>query len=98
MAVLNKVQKSITAENTFTDWLFVDGGKRFSLNIDGIFSATVTLQKTYDGGVTIYDDEITFISPSNEISLPLAESAEYRIGVKTGNYVSGTVDVRLGRG
>jgi len=98
MTVLTRVEKSITAENVFSDWLFVDGGSRFSLNIKGTFVATVTLQKTYDGGITIYDDEITFVKPSSDISLPLSESAQYRIGVLTGNYTSGTVQVRLGRG
>lgn len=98
MTVVSRVTKSITAENIFSDWLFVDIGRRFSLNVSGTFIARITLQKTYDGGVTIYNDEVTFTKPTNEISLPLSESAEYRIGVLTGDFTSGTVEVRLGRG
>ena len=91
------VPKTITAQNTFSDWLTLEPGMRFSLNVWGTFSAVVTLPKTYDGGTTVLDDEINFTSPVNEISLPAPESAQYRIGVKTGDYTSGTVNVRLGR-
>lgn len=98
MAIVPIVEKSITAENQFSDWISVDKNQRFSMNIKGTFSARVTMQKSYDGGTTTFDDEVTFTKPTNEIGLPQAEAAAFRVGVKTGDFVSGTVDVRMGRG
>jgi len=97
MTIASNVTKTITAHNVFSDWLQVDKGQRFSLNIWGTFAAVVTLQKTYDAGTTVLEDEINFTSFSSEISLPQAETAQYRVGVKTGDFTSGTVNVRLGR-
>ena len=98
MAIISVVEKTITAENQFTDWIFIDKNDRFTLNIKGTFDATVTLQKSYDAGVTIWDDEVDFNSYSNETGKPQGQSAHFRVGVKTGNFTSGTVDVRMGRG
>jgi len=96
--ITTKTEKTITAENQFTGWLFVDKKQRFSMNIAGTFDATITMQKSYDGGTTTFDDEVTFTKPSNEVGLPQPESAWFRTGVKTGDFVSGTVEVRMGRG
>jgi len=96
MTVVNNVSAAITAQNTFTDWLSVGKGRRFSIDIYGTFAATVYLQKTYNGGTTVIDDPTTRTAPYSEISLPLAEGTQYRLGVKTGGFTSGTVSVRLG--
>lgn len=98
MTIASSVTKAVTAENMFSDWLSVDKGQRFSLDIYGTFTANVTLQKTYDGGTTIIDEPTVRTAPYSEISLPLAEGTQYRIGVKTGGFTSGTANVRLGRG
>ena len=98
MTISSNVTAAITAENTFTDWLTVDKGQRFSTDVWGTFVGVVTLQKSYDGGTTILDDPTTITAPAAEISLPLAETTNYRIGIKTSGYTSGTANVRLGRG
>lgn len=94
------VTKAISAQNTFSDPIRVagvEGARIFSIIIAGTFSATVTLQysvaepgnwvdiaTTYTGVVsTSYDDGL-----DNQIIY-------YRIGVKTGGYVSGTANVTL---
>ena len=98
MAIATPVEKSITAENQFTEWIFIDKNSRFAMNIYGTFVATVTLQMSYDGGTTIIDDDITYSSLFSDTSEPMAESVQIRIGVKTGDFTSGTAEVRLGRG
>ena len=52
MAVLTRdtglVEKEITAENTFSDGLYTEGG--FNFSISGTFVATVTVQRSFDQG------------------------------------------------
>ena len=82
---------SITAQNTFTTPVTVEG--YFNLSISGTFSATVTVQRSYDG--VNWHDVDSFNAPAEEVGFE-PESIPYRIGVKTGNYTSGTVVIRLG--
>lgn len=93
------VSEAISAENVFSDEIRVTGidtQRAFSIFISGTFVATVTLQysvaepgnwvdvATYTGPSAIsYDDTL-----DNQIIY-------YRIGVKTGGYTSGTVNVSL---
>ena len=65
-----------------------------AISISGTFVATLTLQRSLDGAVTWGDDDITYTAP-HEISIPTTEGATYRIGIKTGDYTSGTASVRL---
>ena len=94
-------EKTISAQNTFSDPIRVtgvDGARLFSLSLDGTFVATVTLQ--YSVGVV--GDWVD--APSGSYTAPGLFSHDdtldnqvtfYRIGVKTGGYTSGTVDVAL---
>lgn len=84
---------SIAAQNTFSDAVRV--GKYFNLSISGTFSATVTAQRSYDGGTTWYDVD-NWTAPSEEVGYE-PEFVWYRSGVKTGAYTSGTVVIRIGR-
>jgi hypothetical protein len=86
------VTAEITAENTFTDPLFITS-KPFSLSISGTFSATWTLQRSHDGGANWND--VVSDTVADELSGNEPIGALYRIGVKTGNFTSGTVVVRM---
>jgi len=88
-------EKVITSDNDFTDWLNVPIKSRYSVSIWGTFVGTITLQKTYDGGNTILDVE-DFTSKDSDVSVEMPENIQVRIGIKTGNYTSGTANVRLG--
>ena len=50
MAVLSKdtglVTAALTAENTFTDWIY--STKEFNLSISGTFVGTITVQRAFD--------------------------------------------------
>lgn len=90
------VTQSITAQNTFTDWAQIDGV--FQLLVYGLSDSTVTLQGSPDAGVTVYDIE-EFSNASTDNTLHVGTMANsnwlYRAGVKTGDYGTDTITVRL---
>ena len=83
--------KTISAQNTFTDAVQTEG--YFNLSISGTFSATVTVQRSWDAS-TWYDID-TFTAPTQEVGFD-PEYTYYRAGVKTGEYTSGDVVIRFG--
>ena len=89
MALLSEA--TLTAENTWTDPKTHEG--YLNLSISGTFSATVTVQRSYDGST--WHDIDTFTSAAEEVGFE-PESIWYRAGIKTGDYTSGTVEIRLG--
>ncbi len=104
VSVGQRVEKNITAENVFSDPIRitgVDATRIFTIIVTGIAGDTVTLQRSLDepgnwedvagesylADVTkTYDDGL-----DNQI-------VYYRIGVKTGDYVAGVIDVTLNIG
>ena len=83
---------SIAAQNTFTDAVRLGGN--FNVSIQGTFSATVFVQRSYDNS-TWYDVE-SFTAATELIGFE-PEYIWYRVGVKTGGYTSGTVVARIGQ-
>lgn len=83
----------ISAQNTFTPAIQRSAGRGFDVIIAGTFDATVTIQASRDGSTWIdLEDQTT---PIVRTGLAASEMY-YRVGVKTGNYTSGTVSVDLG--
>ncbi|KKN52666.1 hypothetical protein LCGC14_0610600 [marine sediment metagenome] len=94
------VTADIIAQNTFTDALVninsVRGratATRVSISVSGTFGATVTLQRRLDG--TNWRDVSNWTTTTEE-SYIVDQRVDLRIGVKTGNFTSGTAVVRLG--
>jgi hypothetical protein len=85
--------RSITAENQYTDWMQVIGDK-FRVSISGTWSATVTVQCSFDEGKTPLDVE-SFTSNVQKSGEEPESGVRYRVGVKTGNFTSGPVEVRI---
>lgn len=83
---------SITAQNTFTTPVQLEG--YFNLSISDTWVATVTVQRSIDNSTWV--DVDTFTANSEEVGFE-PELMWYRVGVKTGASTSGTVVVRLGR-
>lgn len=83
---------SITAQNTFTTPKQINGW--FNVGISGTFVATVTAQRSIDNAT--WFDVDTWTIPQEDVGLE-PEFMWYRIGVKTGNFTSGTVVVRFGQ-
>ena len=87
---------AITAANTFTAPVLLNTGGpgRYNISVYGVFVATVTVQRSFDGGTT-WLDVTNYSAPTEDQGVEI-ENALYRVGVKTGNFTSGTVNVRLG--
>ncbi len=96
------VSRDVSAENQFTDPVRIVG--EFNLSISGTFVATVTVQRSFDGGVNWLDiaswsepfegwdrEPLSQVCPTN------AHTVQYRAGVKTGEFTSGTVSIILGQ-
>jgi hypothetical protein len=83
---------NITAQNTFTPAVLIQGGDAFDVTVSGTFVATVTLQRSKDN-VTWRDVE-SFTAPAQKSGL--AGTAWYhRVGIKTGDFTSGTAVVDI---
>lgn len=90
------VSASIAAQNTFTDSIRVTGvttSRTFSVNISGTWVATITLQRSIGDENNWQDTATTYTS--NTVVTPAADGLDnqivyYRLGIKTGNYTSGT--------
>lgn len=96
------VTASITAENTFTSSIQVigvDSTRAFTIVRSGTFTATITLQRSLDSEVGPFSDvsgESYTTAGTKSYNDGLDNTiAWYRIGVKTGDFTSGTVEVRL---
>ena len=86
------VTRTITAENQFTDPTELVG--YFNLSISGTWAGTVTVQRSFDSGSTWYDVD-TWIANTQEYGLEPEKGIQYRIGIKTAQYTSGSAVVRL---
>jgi hypothetical protein len=89
-----EVTKSITAQNTFSDEITIQG--YFNVSITGIAGGTVvTVQRQTGVDGTTFTDVDTFSSNTETYGYE-PEAVQYKIGVKTGDFGSGTCKVRLG--
>lgn len=93
------VSESISAQDTFSDPIRVNGvgnQRSFGISVTGTFSATVTLQYSV-GEPGTWVDVATYTTPTTESYLDELDNQiiYYRIGVKTGGFVSGPVVVGL---
>lgn len=94
------VSSSISAQNTFTSSIRVTGvtsSRTFTVNISGTWVATVSLQRSIgdennweDTSTTYVANTVTTFSDGLDNQI-----VYYRLGVKTGNYTSGTVVASL---
>lgn len=94
------VTASVTAENQFTSTIRITGAgtdRAFTIVRSGTWSATVTLQRSLTADTGPWTDVSTYTTNAT-ISFNDAldnQVAWYRIGVKTGDYVSGTAELQL---
>lgn len=93
------VQDSFSAENDFSNHIRVTGigeGRRFGYVVAGTFTATVTLQRSFDEGGSWQDvTSVTTVTNTTYLDALDNEIVWYRIGIKTGDYTSDTADVTL---
>lgn len=103
MPVKNRVLKTITAQNEFTDALTVQEGKSFLIIIEGTWTATLTLQErsgeddswrdvTFQDGTLIQFENN--VNTSTNIQNHL-QQMQFRLGVKTGDFTSGSINCEM---
>jgi len=84
--------RAITAANQYSDLVFLTG--YFNLSLSGTWVATVTVQRSFDNGATWYDVD-TWEENTQEYGLEPERDVCYRVGVKAGDFTSGTIYARL---
>lgn len=95
------VTSDFSSDNVFTDPIRVAGteeARRFSILVTGTFVATLTLQYSLDEAATWIDYAGTSIT--TPVSTNLQDGADnqivyWRIGIKSGDYTSGTATASL---
>lgn len=90
---------SISAQNTFTDPILISGSGTFremTVVITGTWSATVTVQRSF-GTPGSWVDWKNYTTNQNVVLDDTLDGSDiyYRIGIKTGNYSSGTAVVEI---
>jgi len=88
MSRLTLARATLTAQNTFTPWASLAGAA--DVSVSGITDSTVIVQRSFDGGATVKDIE-SFTADFERTLDATAQSALYRIGIKTGDYGTDTV-------
>ncbi len=87
-------EASLTAQNTFTEPAVFTGS--FPVRLRGTWVGTITLQRSDDAGV-VYDDVDSWTTNVVRICDEADRGgALFRLGFKTGDFSSGTADVRVG--
>ena len=94
-----RVDTSFSSANTFGDPIRVTGtgdSRKFTIIISGTFTATVTLQRSV-GAVGSWEDLSTYTTSGTTLYNDSLDNQIifYRLGVKTGNYTSGTAVTSL---
>lgn len=88
-----KVTASATAQNTATEWVLLQG--KFNVSVSGMGTATCTLQRKFGASGTALDIE-TYVNTNTQKQAEEPEDdVYYRLIVKTGDYTSGTIEMRL---
>lgn len=91
---IGKSEASLVAQNTFTGQIVLSKG--FNLSVSGTWAGTITVQRSFDDGVTFVDVE-AFTANTERVGDEPELNIVYRAGFKTGEYTSGTAVVRLSR-
>ena len=84
--------RSISGDNLFTDAAEIIG--YFNISISGSWVGTVTAQRSFDLGSTWYDVS-TWTANTQEYGFEPERRVYYRVGIKAGEYTSGTAILRL---
>jgi len=88
------VEKTISAQNTFTKWIYCGANTYLDISVSSISDSTVTLQRKFEK----YDADALDVdswTAATEEYLYIASPAYYRIGKKTGDHGSDSVKVKL---
>lgn len=85
------VTASLTAQNTFSDAGQFKG--HFNVSVSGTNGHTTHLQRSFDGSTWL--DVTSYTADAEDVHFEPETGVVYRIGVKTGNFGTGTLSLRL---
>ena len=88
------VTASLSEEDAFTEATEFYFGASFNLSISGTWSGTITLQRSFDEGVT-WRDVADYTANQEDIVNSPEPGVLWRAGFKAGEYTSNTAVVRL---
>lgn len=95
------VTKSVSAQNQWTTPSYFQAYRNgggvpgvVALSISGTFTGKVTLQKSYDDGATWLDVK-TWTAPAEETFENAVAAVKWQLGVKTGEFTSGPITLRM---
>jgi len=99
ISVGQNVSQAISAQNVFSDYIVIEGvgaTRTFTINITDTWVGTITLQRSFDESVS-WNDVTTYTgNTTTTVNDSLDnQTVRYRIGIKTGDYTSGTANVSL---
>ena len=87
-----QIEARIAAEDSYSSAIAVHGD--FNLSLSGTWTATVWVQRSFDGGVTWLDVK-SYTDNVEEIGEEVERGVLYRFGVKTGGFTLGPVVGRI---
>ena len=89
------VEKEITAQNQFTDWIQITGSALLTIRDVSSMSMTVTLQCKQEGDTSAIDSDTE--TGEGAWVMQNCGGLYWRVGCKTGDYTSGTANVMISR-
>lgn len=84
---------TLNAANKFTDPVLKQEKRGYSVSISGTFVAKVTVQRSFDDGVTWFDIG-SYTAPA-ELDGEFGTGCKVRAGIKTGDFTSGAAIVNV---
>ena len=97
--VVRVPETALVAQNTFSDYAWLEAGWAALVIEDAATSTTITVQRAVEIGTTdtpaTWVDLSPTITAAGQYNILVGAPGWYRFGVKTGNYGSGTVTGRL---
>ena len=89
---IHKTTSSLSASDSYSD--SVGMHNYFNISISGTWSGTLTVQRSFDYGTNWFDVD-SFTANTEEYGYEPEPGVVYRIGFKSGDYNSGTANVRI---
>lgn len=93
MAIIES-ESTLSAADTYCEPVSVDG--EFNFSVTGTWVGSVTVQRSFDGGLNWGDVE-AFNDNVERRGSEIEDNVQYRAGFKVGEYTSGSAIVRLSR-
>ena len=87
------MEANFTGDDQWSESLGVPAGE-FNLSIWGTFVAIVRIQRTFDNGLNWLEVD-TYDAPIEQGGTE-PEGSKYRVGIASGEYISGTVYILMG--